>query len=162
MMHSDTNGWVLTWGRKHPLSVLARMTVEWKVLIGTFDYPTLLTLRQRFAFWWQYQKRCFHTNIFCRSFLQLTIHLQKCVAVWTVVNKLLTWRNAGHQFLMKNNSHSKAALAKSFWITASLEGRGGGRVGGERFVGCTNCILFVTGSNLTDPAHCFLSYQNDV
>ncbi len=25
------------------------MTVEWKVLIGSFDYPTLLTLRQRSA-----------------------------------------------------------------------------------------------------------------
>ncbi len=24
------------------------MTVEWKVLIGSFDYPTLLTLRQRY------------------------------------------------------------------------------------------------------------------
>ena len=46
-MGSDTNGWVLTRGQKHPLSVLARTTVEWKLLIGTFDYPTLLTLRHR-------------------------------------------------------------------------------------------------------------------
>ncbi len=46
-MHSDTNGWVLTWGQNHPSSILARTTIEWKVLIGSFDYPTLLTLRHR-------------------------------------------------------------------------------------------------------------------
>ncbi len=46
-MHSDTNGWLLTRGQNHPSSVLARTTVEWKVLIGSFDYPTLLTLRHR-------------------------------------------------------------------------------------------------------------------
>ncbi len=39
--------WVFTRGQNHPSSVLAQMTVEWKVLIGSFDYPTLLTLRQR-------------------------------------------------------------------------------------------------------------------
>ncbi len=45
--HSDTNGSVFTRGQKYLSSILARMTVEWKVLIGSFDYPTLLTLRQR-------------------------------------------------------------------------------------------------------------------
>ncbi len=39
--------WVFTRGQNHPSSVLARTTIEWKVLIGSFDYPTLLTLRQR-------------------------------------------------------------------------------------------------------------------
>ena len=41
--------WLFTRGQNHPSSVLARTTVEWKVLIGSFDYPTLLTLRQRFV-----------------------------------------------------------------------------------------------------------------
>ncbi len=45
--HSDTNGSVFTWGQKYLSSILAQTTVEWKVLIGSFDYPTLLTLRQR-------------------------------------------------------------------------------------------------------------------
>ncbi len=40
--------WVFTQGQNHPSSILARMTIEWKVLIGSFDYPTLLTLRHRF------------------------------------------------------------------------------------------------------------------
>ncbi len=42
-MHSDTNGWVLTRGQKHPSSVLARTTVEWKVLIVD-RYIVLTTL----------------------------------------------------------------------------------------------------------------------
>ncbi len=50
MMHFDTNGWLLTRGQKHPSSILAWTTVEWKVLIGSFDYPTLLTLRQCLTF----------------------------------------------------------------------------------------------------------------
>ena len=37
--------WAFTRGQNHPSSVLARTTVEWK--LGSFDYPTLLTLRQR-------------------------------------------------------------------------------------------------------------------
>ncbi len=48
-MYSDTNGWVLTWGQNHPSSVLARTTIEWKLLIGSFDYPTLLTLWHRIS-----------------------------------------------------------------------------------------------------------------
>ncbi len=44
--------WVFTRGQNHPSSVLARTTIEWKVLIGSFDYPTLLTLRQRLVQLW--------------------------------------------------------------------------------------------------------------
>lgn len=44
MMYSDTNGLVLTWGQKHLSSVLVQMTIDWKMLIGSFDYSVLLTL----------------------------------------------------------------------------------------------------------------------
>ncbi len=48
MMYFDTNRLHLTWGQKHLWYILAWMTIEWKVLTGSFDDPVLLTLRQRF------------------------------------------------------------------------------------------------------------------